>query len=54
MATSRTLDLCLIKPQCDFVLVNRNGGQHRKLAEIMSKLVFDATGKYIYPTRYNC
>ena len=42
----------LIKRQCDFVLVNRNGGQHRKLGEIMSKLVFDATGKYIHPTRY--
>jgi len=40
------------KPQCDFVLVNRNGGQHGKLGEIMSKLVFDAIGKYIHPTRY--
>ena len=37
---------------CDFVLVNRNGGQHGKLGEIMSKLVFDAIGKYIHPTRY--
>ena len=52
MATSRTLDLCLIKPQCDFVLVNRNGGQLGKLGEIMSKLVFDAIGKYIHPTRF--
>ena len=42
----------LLKPRCDFVLVNRNGGQHGKLGEIMSKLVFDATGKYIHPTRY--
>ena len=42
----------LLKPQCDFVLVNRNGGQHGKLGEIMSKLVFDAIGKYIHPTRY--
>ena len=42
----------LLKPQCDFVLVNRNGGQHGKLGEIMSKLVFDAVGKYIHPTRY--
>ena len=40
----------LLKPQCDFVLVNRNGGQHGKLGEIMSKL--DAIGKYIHPTRY--
>ena len=42
----------LLKPHCDFVLVNRNGGQHGKLGEIMSKLVFDAIGKYIHPTRY--
>ena len=27
----------LLKPQCEFVLVTRNGGQHSK---IMSKLVF--------------
>ena len=42
----------LLKPKCDFVLVNRNGDQHGKLGEIMSKLVFDAIGKYIHPTRY--
>ena len=42
----------LLKPQCDFILVNRNGGQHGKLGKIMSKLVFDANGKYIHPTRY--
>ena len=42
----------LLKPKCDFVLVNRNGGQHGKLGEIMGKLVFDAIGKYIHPTRY--
>jgi len=42
----------LPKPQCDVILVNRNGGQHGKLGKIMSKLVFDAIGKYIHPTRY--
>ena len=42
----------LLKPQCEFVLVTRNGGQHSKLGEITSKLVFDAIGKYIHPTRY--
>ena len=42
----------LLKPQCDFVLVTRNGGQHGKLGETMSKLVFDAIGKHIHPTRY--
>ena len=42
----------MLKPQCDFVLVTRNGGQHSKLGDVMSKLVFDAIGKYIHPTRY--
>ena len=42
----------MLKPQCDFVLVTRNGGQHRKLGDIMRKLVFDAIGKYIHPTGY--
>ena len=42
----------LLKPQCDFVLVTRNGGQHSKLGDVMSKLVFDAIGKYIHPTHY--
>ena len=42
----------LLRPTCDFVLVTRNGGQHNKLGELMSKLVFDATGKYVHPTRY--
>ena len=41
----------LLKPRCNFVLVNRNGNQHGKLGEIMSKLVFHAIGKYIHPTR---
>jgi len=42
----------LLKPQCEFVLVTKNGGQHSKLGDVMSKLVFDAIGKYIHPTRY--
>ena len=42
----------LLKPNCDYVLVKRNGGQHNKLGELMSKLFFDATGKYVHPTRY--
>ena len=37
----------LLKPQCDFVLVTENGSQHSKLGKEMSKLVFDAIGKYI-------
>ena len=42
----------LLKPQFQFVLITRNGGQHSKLGDVMSKLVFDAIGKYIHPTRY--
>ena len=42
----------LLKPQCDFVLVTKNGIQHSKLGNEMSKLVFDAIGKYIHPTGY--
>ena len=42
----------LLKPNCGYVLITRNGGQHNKLGELMSKLVFDATGKYVQPTRY--
>ena len=42
----------LLKPQCDFVLVTKNGNQLSKLGNEMSKLVFDAIGKYIHPTRY--
>ena len=42
----------LLKPQCDFVLVTKNGSQHSKLGNRMSKLVFDAIDKYIHPTRY--
>ena len=41
-----------LKPQCDFVLVTKSGSQHSKLGNEMSKLVFDAIGKYIHPTRY--
>ena len=42
----------LLKPQCDFVLFTGNGGQHSKLGDVMSKLVFDAIGKFIHPTHY--
>ena len=42
----------LLKPQCQFVLVTRNGGKHSKLGDVMSKLVFDAIGKYIHLTPY--
>lgn len=42
----------LLKPNCNYVLVNKNGDQHSGIGQLMSKMVFDATGKYIHPTRY--
>ena len=42
----------LLNPLCVFLLVNRNGLQFSKLTDLMSKLVYDAFGKYIHPTRY--
>ena len=32
----------LLKSQCNFVLVTKNGGHHNKLGDVMSKLVFGA------------
>ena len=42
----------LLMPTCDFLLVNRNRAQFSKLTKALGKLVFDAIGKYISPTRY--
>ena len=42
----------LLSPLCDLLLINRNGFQFSKLTDLMSKLVYDAIGKYIHPTRY--
>ena len=42
----------LLNPSSDFLLVNRNGTQFTKLTEALGKLVFEAIGKYINPTRY--
>ena len=42
----------LLKPNCEYVLVNRNGDQHSRIGQLMSKIMFDATGKYIHSTRY--
>ena len=41
----------LLMLTCDLPLVNRNGAQFSKLTEALGKLVFDAIGKYINPTR---
>ena len=42
----------LINPQCDYLLLNRNGMEFQKLTDLLSVLVFLAIGKYIHPTRY--
>ena len=42
----------LIGPKCNHLLLNRNGMQFSKLTDCMGKLVFEAIGKYIHPTRY--
>ncbi len=41
-----------LNPHCDFLLVNRSGGQFLKLDQAMGILVHDAIGKYVHPTRY--
>ena len=42
----------LLNPNCEYVLVNRNGKQFQKLTDLFSILVFQAIGKYIHPTRH--
>ena len=42
----------LLRPTCDYILVNRNGKQFQKLTDLFSVLAFEAIGKYIHPTRY--
>ena len=42
----------LTGPKCNYLLLNRNGMQFSKLTDCMGKLVFEAIGKYIHPTRY--
>ena len=46
------LDHSLIGPKCNHLLLNRNDMQLSKPTDCMGKLVFDAIGKYIHPTRY--
>ena len=42
----------LLNPQNDCLSLTRNGTQYRKLGNAMCKLVYQAIGKYIHPTRY--
>ena len=59
--TKQTIDIingyikCIRKrlnPQCDYLLISRNGNQLTKLSDIFGRLVYQAIGKYINPTRY--
>ena len=42
----------LLNVQNDYLLLTRNGTQYKKLGNAMCKLVYQAIGKYIHPTRY--
>ncbi|MEO0688586.1 MAG: hypothetical protein AAFY76_26875, partial [Cyanobacteria bacterium J06649_11] len=41
-----------LNPMCDFILVTKNGKQIDRIGDIFGRLVFQAIGKYINPTRY--
>ena len=41
-----------LNPQCNFLLVSRNGTQLKKMGDIFGRMVFQAIGKYVHPTRY--
>ena len=42
----------LLNLQSDYLLLTRNGSQYKNLGNAMCKLVYQAIGKYIHPTRY--
>ena len=42
----------LLDPKSDYLLINTKGAQFTKLTEAMGKLVYEAVGKYVNPTRY--
>ena len=42
----------LSHPKCNFILISKKGYQLSRLSDSMVKLVCDAIGKYIHPTRY--
>ena len=41
-----------LNPQCNYLLISRNGNQLTRLSDIFGRIVFQAIGKYINPTRY--
>ena len=42
----------LLNLQNDYLLLTRNGTQYKKVGNAMCKLVYQAIGKYIHPTRH--
>ena len=42
----------LLKPKSNYLLVGRTGNQLTKLSDVFGRLVYQAVGKYIHPTRY--
>ena len=47
--------LCIrprLQPKCEFLLLSRNGTQLLRISDIFGRIVFQAIGKYINPTRY--
>jgi len=41
-----------LNPKCNYVLVTRNGTQLTRIGDVFGRIVFQAIGKYINPTRY--
>ena len=41
-----------LNPKCNYVLVTRNGTQLSRIGDVFGRIVFQAIGKYINPTRY--
>ena len=41
-----------MNPTCEYLLITRNGTQLSRLSDVFGRLVFQAIGKYINPTRY--
>lgn len=41
-----------LKPNCDYLLITRTGKQLTRICDVFGRLVFQAIGKYINPTRY--
>ena len=41
-----------LNPTCNFLLISKNGGQLTNLGDVFGRMVYQAIGKYVNPTRY--